>query len=62
MATIREIVNKSVELKAEAEKLEALNDDRALAQQRVAEVNGQIMTQQPIVQSLIAELKLMVNE
>ena len=62
MATIRQIVEKSVELKVEAEKLEALTDDRALAQQRVADVNSQISAQTPIVQGLIAELKSMVNE
>jgi hypothetical protein len=61
MATIRQIVDKAVELKEAQVVLEALQDDKSRAQTRLAEVNAAIATQQPIVQSLADELKVMVN-
>jgi len=61
MATIREVVDKAVELKAEQEKLEALLLDRQRAQTRLAEANAAITAQQPVVQALADQLRALIN-
>ena len=61
MATIREVVDKAVELKAEQEKLEALVLDRQRAQTRLAETNAAIAAQQPVVQALADQLRALIN-
>jgi len=61
MATIREVVDKAVELKAEQEKLESLLLDRQRAQTRLAEANAAITAQQPVVQALADQLRALIN-
>lgn len=62
MATIKQIVLKAVEVKAAAEVLEGLLQDRNKAVARVDDVNGQIAPQQVEVNRLVAELKALLNE
>lgn len=61
MATIRQVVDKAVELKAEQEKLEALLLDRQRAQQRFQDADATITAQQTVVNGLMNDLKMLIN-
>ena len=62
MATIRQIVLKAVDLKAEVDKLDKLQQDRDTAKSRYEDAVAKINAQMPIVVALRDELKALINE
>ena len=62
MATIRQIVLKAVDLKAEVDKLDKLQQDRDTAKSRYEDAVAKINAQLPTVVALRDELKALINE
>ena len=62
MATLRQIVNKSVQLKAALDSLEALQVERGPVAANLALIDSQITATQASITQLRSELQALINE